>query len=477
MPRVHPLCRTSRIEKGASCPRSQWRHGGLAKCYPTWMRAGTADDVSHEERGPRCWRRARSLAFLVAFAFAFLPGRGEAQYYAANISPAPYPALPLPNGQQMTVHGSGVIQGFGYHPTFFDIELPFPVFFYGQQYRKVRVHGQGLVAFDTTFHQENTNTTRKMRTIPGSAEPHNFIAAWWDQIVCNNGDGKAIHTQVVGNSPNRQFVIEWDRCRRYASNADQVATFQVRLTENSDEIEIYYGPIVAPTSTTSTYQWAGTIGVENADGSEGTMVLEHCAPACTHDDFPTDHVVRFTSGASLRVEGMEAERTGYAGRPLPLRYTLANVGSKPAEGFTVQYWVSRTPEITPESFSMGYDERTWTLDGRTSTTVTAAPRIPIEVEEGDYYVLVEADPHYVVQQRATERTRSTCSAPSASACVRRTWSRRGWRRPSWCGPERWSRSSGSRGMPATCRRPRWTTAWSWSGTAFSRPPRRRSPPG
>src|SRR5690606_7744683 len=138
-------------------------------------------------------------------------------------------------------------------------------------------------------------------------------------------------------------------------------------------------PIVAPTSTTSTYQWAGTIGVENADGSEGTMVLEHCAPACTHDDFPTDHVVRFTSGASLRVEGMEAERTGYAGRPLPLRYTLANVGSKPAEGFTVQYWVSRTPEITPESFSMGYDERTWTLDGRTSTTVTAAPRIPIEV--------------------------------------------------------------------------------------------------
>lgn len=128
MPRVHPLCRTSRIEKGASCPRSQWRHGGLAMCHPTWMRAGTADDVSHEERGPRCWRRARSLAFLVAFAFAFLPGRGEAQYYAANISPAPYPALPLPNGQQMTVHGSGVIQGFGYHPTFFDIELPFPVF-------------------------------------------------------------------------------------------------------------------------------------------------------------------------------------------------------------------------------------------------------------------------------------------------------------------------------------------------------------
>src|SRR5690606_32339455 len=56
-----------------------------------------------------------------------------------------------------------------------------------------------------------------------------------------------------------------------------------------------------------------------------------------------------------------------------------------------------------ESFSMGYDERTWTLDGRTSTTVTAAPRIPIEVEEGTT----------TSSSRPTRTTSSSREQPSA----------------------------------------------------------------
>src|SRR5690606_4118916 len=53
---------------------------------------------------------------------------------------------------------------------------------------------------------------------------------------------------------------------------------------------------------------------------------------------------------------------------------------------------------------MGYEERTWNLEGRQSVEVAAEPRIPIELGEGRYYVLVEIDPHHAVPMASRSGT-------------------------------------------------------------------------
>ncbi len=333
---------------------------------------------------------ARLAIGLVATAALAAPWGARAQHYDVLLESSPYVPIPLPGGQPETVYSSSQFQGWGYTPQTMSINLPFPVGFFGQTYSSLVVRGDGMITFDmsTSF-----STTRTMRPIPGAAPPHNFVAGWWDQMVCNNSPGGPLKTQVVGTAPSRKFVIEWNNCRRYASSGE--ATFQIWLSEGSDEVEVRYGPL------TGSNTWQATMGVENHDGTDGTHGLAidgtNCGTTCSNPQWPQDHVLRYSSGPALRVENIQADYQGYAGLPVHLSFVLANPGSKPAENFTVQYWVSKIPEITSESFSMGYADRTWTLNPRESTTVVTEPRLPIELEEGSYYILVEADPDHAVQ--------------------------------------------------------------------------------
>jgi uncharacterized protein (TIGR03382 family) len=269
-----------------------------------------------------------------------------------------------------------------------DIQLPFAVGFFGKQYSQLRVLGNGTVTFDMSVTHSDS---RIMRQIPGSTGYHNFIAVWWDQHVCNDGTGGPLKSQVVGTAPNRRFVIEWNHCRRYASSGEFTA--QLWLTENSDEIEVHYGPI------TGANTWVATMGVENEDGTDGTHGLGlngDCGTTCTTTDFPTNMKVRYSSGAAIRVESIQAPTEGFAGIAFPVRYVLSNPGSKPAENFTVQYWVSPEPKLGSQAISMGYAGQHWTLDPRQTAEVFAEPRLPIELDQGEFYLLIEADPHHVV---------------------------------------------------------------------------------
>lgn len=323
------------------------------------MRHETSRTITRDLSLPRLFRRVLWGLATGLFAVAPLatPWAAEAQDYQATMHPAPYETLPLPGGGPVTTYGDREFQGWGYTPPHVDIQLPFPVGFFGDAYTELRVLGQGAITFDMNVFR--WITVREMRPIPDPSGFHNFIAAWWDQIVCNNLSAGPLRTQVIGNAPNRQFVIEWERCRRYAASGYPEATFQIRLNENGDEVEIHYGDIMPAWSS----NWAGTIGVENFDGSGGTMALAHCAPVCDHNEFPTDHVVRFTATTpALLVQGIQGEVKGHAGSTFPLRFTLSNPGLAPAENFTVAYWLNSEPEITPQALSLGHDERSWSLD-------------------------------------------------------------------------------------------------------------------
>jgi len=332
--------------------------------------------------------RLAAALFLIGVVFVGLPGGAKAQHYEAILEPSTYQPLPIPGGEPVTTYTNSQFKGWGYTPKQMDIQLPFAVGFFGKLYSQLRVLGNGTVTFDMSVTHSDS---RIMRQIPGSTGYHNFIAVWWDQHVCNDGTGGPLKSQVVGTAPNRRFVIEWNHCRRYASSGEFTA--QLWLTENSDEIEVHYGPI------TGANTWVATMGVENEDGTDGTHGLGlngDCGTTCTTTDFPTDMRIRYSAGPAVRVESIEAPVEGFAGIAFPVRYLLTNPGSKPAENFTVQYWVSREPKLTDESISMGYAQQHWTLDPRQTVEVFAEPRLPIQLDQGEFYLLVEADPHHVV---------------------------------------------------------------------------------
>lgn len=334
-------------------------------------------------------RWAARIPFLVlALALAGSPRAAEAQHYQAFVEESAYQPLPIPGGGPVETIDGGDFKGWSYTPNWTRIDFPFPVGFYGERHHAAHLLGQGVITFDLEVTQ--TDTTRRMREIPGSTGFHNFIAAWWDQLTCNQGDGGPVKTQVVGSAPNRRFVIEWNHCRRYLSSGNE-ATFQVWLSEASDEVELHYGPITHAASSS----WQAGIGVENADGSDGTMAAA-CTPNCDHSAFPTDRIIRFSSGPALQVLELEGSFEGFAGLPFPFRYTLSNPGSKPAESFTVEYWVSPEPRITGDAISLGTDERSWSLDPQQAEEVYAEPRLPIDLPAGQHYLLVEADPQHRV---------------------------------------------------------------------------------
>src|SRR5690606_6775204 len=121
-----------------------------------------------------------------------------------------------------------------------------------------------------------------------------------------------------------------------------------------------------------------------------------CYPNCEHADFPSGNALIFSAGPQIRVEDIQGPTDAYAGIGFPVQFDLRNPGSRAAENFTLRYWVSPEPQITVDALSAGLDDRRWTLNPRDAVRVFAEPRLPIELEEGEYYLIVEADPEFMV---------------------------------------------------------------------------------
>lgn len=343
------------------------------------------------------------LALVAGVLVLAAPRTADAQYYSATVTfDEPYQPLPIPGGEPATTIGSATFRGWGYTPYEYALDLPFSVNFYGESYDRINLQGRGLITLGDYYPSTESDTSSvrdpKTRPIPGSQPPHNFVAMWWDRTVCNNtssGYGRMdnVKTQVVGRAPNRWFVVEYGGCRKYNPGNGQMEA-QVWLSEGSDEIIIHYGEIEG--------EWDAAMGVENLDGSDGTFVPSgatglDCGGNCKPADVPPGMKVVFSSGANLVVESLRGGDEGFAGVAFPLSFDLRNSGSKPADDFTLQYWVSPEPRLTYQSISMGYDARVWSLEPREAVTVHAEPRLPIELEAGEFYVIVEADPHHTVE--------------------------------------------------------------------------------
>lgn len=90
--------------------------------------------------------------------------------------------------------------------------IPVGFFFnyYGTDYSQVSITNNGItLASGGTGEYSNQPI--------GSSGPHNFIAPFWDDIV-TWGSAGAVYYQVIGEAPNRKFVVEWFDNQGYSRN-------------------------------------------------------------------------------------------------------------------------------------------------------------------------------------------------------------------------------------------------------------------
>ena len=154
--------------------------------------------------------------------------------------------------------------------------LPFTFTYNGVGYTQVWVSANGSLVFgaaDPTLGDFNN-----VSVISGGLVTTGAVAGWasdmrgWTGTL--GGQTAEVRSEVIGTSPNRVFVAQW-RCRPvWASSTTQVRriSFQIRLLEGSNDVQIVYGPNgnIVGTVNQSAARQVGLRGATNADFNNRT---------------------------------------------------------------------------------------------------------------------------------------------------------------------------------------------------------------
>src|SRR5205085_2490198 len=110
-------------------------------------------------------------------------------------------------------------------------DLSFVFNFFGLPRTQIYIGANGLLGFDPT----NMGLTTPS-DIPTAASPNGTILPYWDNL--NPASAGAIYGGVVGDAPNRRFVVSWVGVTRNTS-FDKM-TFQALFKEGTSEIQFNY---------------------------------------------------------------------------------------------------------------------------------------------------------------------------------------------------------------------------------------------
>ncbi len=173
------------------------------------------------------------LAFLIAFvlfwrarsqgvygpALALCPGPDRYGYTCEGAAAYAYVDATTPTG---LIADDGVAR----------LELPFPFTFYGATYDALNAGSNGNLQFTT-----RSPIYRAECAFP-AVGLGDLIAPYWADLDLTNAG--ALETAVVGESPARIFVIEWDDVPLNGPDLADRVTFEAQLFETSNDIVFLY---------------------------------------------------------------------------------------------------------------------------------------------------------------------------------------------------------------------------------------------
>src|SRR5262245_16534986 len=167
------------------------------------------------------------------------------QYSTDDINTTNIPGLLTLSGDNATVNAT----------------MPFGVVIGGTSYSTITISTNGWIEFGS-----NTQGTSDPAnaSLPTSKHTNPFLAAYWDDL---NPFGSNIRYGVVGTSPDRTYIVDWNVDVDPAvedGGADDIR-FQVEIHESSQLINVHYD-----TSGHVANGQAATIGFQTAGGSGAT---------------------------------------------------------------------------------------------------------------------------------------------------------------------------------------------------------------
>ncbi len=138
-----------------------------------------------------------------------------------------------------------------------NVPLQFPFEFYGTSYNNLFINANGFVSFTEPGLATFTNTQ-----IPVDNAVNNVIAGLWDDLEPQNFNG-AVHYQTI----NDTFIIQWTSASVFLGTETETVTFQIVLYSDGN-IDIFYEDV-----ETATFLNSATVGIENAEGTDGAQVV------------------------------------------------------------------------------------------------------------------------------------------------------------------------------------------------------------
>jgi hypothetical protein len=176
---------------------------------------------------------------------------------------------------------------------FVTLVLPFPFNFYGATYETVQAGSNGVLQFGRQS-AGYWNECLDGGPVPGLGDA---IMPYWDDLDLSMGG--RLETEVVGVSPNRAFVIEWENAPPYGASRDDGVTFAVHLLEGSNDILFFYRDVTTQLGNNGR---SATIGLQSE--AAGISLQFSCGqPAISdgakvrfvHPDAPNRDVARAVS--------------------------------------------------------------------------------------------------------------------------------------------------------------------------------------
>jgi len=133
------------------------------------------------------------------------------------------------------------------------LELPFPFTFYGTTYTELQASSNGNLQFGSG-NAFFGNSCLAEGPVTGMGD---MIAPFWDDLDLTSFG--FLEYDVVGEAPDRIFVLEWDNIPRFAEPDDRV-TFAVQLFEGSQDILFLYEDVTMLEGNNGS---SATIGIQS----------------------------------------------------------------------------------------------------------------------------------------------------------------------------------------------------------------------
>lgn len=217
------------------------------------------------------------------------------------------------------------------------LQLPFAFTFYGTTYTELYASVNGNLQFGNN-NSEYANTCLNKGVAAGMGD---MIAPYWDDLDLRFSG--FLETELVGETPNRIFVVEWDDVPRYET--EEPVTFQVQLFEGSNHIVFLYENV---SQTQDGNGRKATIGIQSEAqglalqfGCNQAVVADASQIRFAHPDDPNNDVgmavlpVVRDQTASLTAKGVAAE----------LMHRL-NLRGESALADLHRQWVNQSPPVT-----------------------------------------------------------------------------------------------------------------------------------